>query len=153
MSDIKDGDIFRWSYRNGGSTWCKSCICIANNGILRDTYWSHSGDGAAWTYKEAAEKLNLRFVANLAELERRRESDADYYDDADIVNLNHSNSTSGNFYIRKGAMRSKAKMQKILIDRIAEEERKIERAKDQVGRFRHTISQIEAGEPLERIYL
>ena len=36
------------------------------------------------------------------------------YDDKDFLNLNHSNNSRGNCYLRKGATKSKEKMHKIV---------------------------------------
>lgn len=116
VETLREGDIFRWSYRDPttddrrwGSYHCCSRIGIVKRGRLCDTYWSFGNDGRAFD-PEDLPKLELTFLANLADLDKAEEWKADYYDDADIVDLNHSNATRGNFYLRKGAVRSAAKM-------------------------------------------
>lgn len=119
LTEWKDGDIFRWSYTparllqmrryTSEPYWAKSRIGIVRKGFLYDTFWN-AGTDCNWTPEAASEELTLTFVANMADLEKRPEADAKYYAEADIVNLNHSNSRRGNFYIRKGAKRDRTRM-------------------------------------------
>lgn len=168
MSTIKDGDIFRWRWKDERpehlGPWkryhCRSQIAVAKDGVLFDTYWTYSlekpdwGDSTAkWSYDEAEQHLELTLVGNLSELEKREEYHGAYYDDADCVNLNHSNSTRTNFYIRKGAQRSKAKMLAVLDERIADNARKIESAKNSRDRFSQMKADILSGKPLEEVHL
>jgi len=158
---IKDGDIFRWRYKDEqpehrrawGRYHCKSQIAVARDGILRDTYWNDNSSGTIWSYDEAERLLELSFVANFADLEKRDELAAAYYDDADCVSLNHANSTRGNFYIRKGAKRSKSKMLDTLADQIAKAESEIEFARSRLDRYRETLTAITRGEDLDKVYL
>lgn len=151
---FNEGDIFRWSYKDPGDDraygryHCCSCIAIVRNGRLRDTFWqvgtSFSG-GRSFALGDVAE-LNLVFVANMADLEKSSERNAEYYDDADIVNLNHANSSRDNFYLRKGAKRSAAKM---LETARAKMEQAISDAKYAVrrsGEMKELIAKIEAGD-------
>jgi len=148
---LREGDIFRWHFltpgddRAYGRYHCCSRIAIARNGRLRDTYWSSGNDGRSFGPDDLP-NLELTPLGNLAELERAEEWKADYYDDSDIVDLNHSNSTRGNFYLRKGAKRSPAKM-------LAVARNKLERAQadERSARWRQeqlcaAIARIEAGE-------
>lgn len=125
---LREGGIFRWRYREPGDDrsygryHCCSCIGIVDpSGRLRDTFWSHGGDGRSFG-KDDLPKLDLTYLGNMSDLEKASEYQADYYDDEDIVNLNHSNSTRDNFYLRKGAKRSAKKMLQVA-------QRKLEKAK------------------------
>ena len=149
---MKEGDIFRWSYRDPGDDrqygryHCCSMIAIVQpNGRLRDTYWSSGSDGRSFGADDLP-RLELTCIGNLADLEKAPEWKADYYDDADIVNLNHANSSRDHFYLRKGAKRSAAKMLETArhkLERIQSDERMATlRAKDLTA----AISRIEAGE-------
>ena len=162
MSEIKDGDVFRWSYkrdvkRGDHSYWRKSRIAIAENGVLFDTYWSISnrldGNCRHWTYDEAVDTLNLTFLGNLADLERVSEGEGKYYDEADIVNLNHANSSRGNFYIRKGSQRSREKMLRTARHGIERHEADICSAQHAIERLKEAIAKIEAGADLSGIWL
>lgn len=168
MSAIKDGDIFRWHYKDEtpeqrrpwGRYHCKSCIAVAKGGMLFDTFWCYSPEkvgggmeGARFTYDEAAASLELEHVGNLADLEKQPEWKGAYYDDADCVNLNHSNSSRDNFYIRKGAARSQKKMRATLIERIEACERAISFEQSKLERLRETLNAVEFGEPLDKVYL
>jgi hypothetical protein len=143
MTELKEGDIYRWSYREPGddATWgryhCCSRIGVVRNGMLHDTYWqigNNFGNGRSFAIPNGLSNIDLTFVANFADLERADEHNEDYYADADIVNLNHANSSRGNFYLRKGAKRCAAKMIEVAKHGIEKAERDerwaAERAKD-----------------------
>lgn len=149
---LREGDIYRWSYRgpdlDRDGTWgryhCCSRIAVVKNERLRDTFWSCGSDGRSFGVDDLP-RLNLTLLGNFADLEKSDEHNACYYDDTDIVDLNHSNSTRGNFYLRKGAKRSQTKM-------LAMARYKLERAKsdermaaDRAVRLQETIAHIEAG--------
>jgi hypothetical protein len=110
---LREGDVYRWSFRDPKrSDWCCSRIAIVANCRLRDTFWqigTNFSDGKAFSIADISD-LELTRLGNMADFERAPEYQEDYYDDADIMDLNHSNSTRGNFYLRKGAQRSQAKM-------------------------------------------
>ena len=156
---IRDGDVFRWSYSsdklnsNYLSYWAKSRICEAKGGVLRDTYWGSATDGSVWQYSEVGPHITLEFIANYDELEKISDGEADYYDEADIVNLNHGNDPKGNVYRRKGTSRSRSAM-------LAKLDRAVERAESEI-RSSHlslellaeTRRNIEAGMPLERMWI
>lgn len=135
MSDVvetlREGDVYRWSYRDPntdhrsyGSYHCCSRIAVVYRGRLMDTYWqigNSFSEGRSFGIDDI-KKLDLKFVANMDELEPAKEYQADYYDDVDIVSLNHANSPRGNFYLRKGAKRSQDKMLAVARQRLAEAE-------------------------------
>lgn len=159
---IKHGDIFRWRYKDEKlehlGPWrryhCKSQIAVAKGGLLIDTYWGGSAsDSTHWTYAEAERQLNLTLLGNFADLDKRPEYHAAYYDAADIVDINHPNSSRGNFYVRKGAQRSRDKMRAVLAERIADAERDIASAQSRLDRHRQALSDTEGGKPLGEVHL
>jgi hypothetical protein len=149
---LLEGDIFRWSYRDSGPNdhgygvyHCCSRIAVVTNGRLRDTFWSSGGDGRSFGPEQLAH-LNLERLGNFADLIKAPEWQADYYDDADIVNLNHSNSSRDNFYLRVGAVRSTKKMleaAKHKLERLQSDKRMAEWG---IERITKAIIQIETGE-------
>lgn len=159
MSDVidlpKEGDVFQWRYadpdaddRPWGDYHCCSRIGIFHEGRIRDTYWQIGvsfSSGRSFGVEDFP-KLILQFRGNLSDFEKRPEYDADYYDDADFLDLNHANSTRGNFYLRKGAKRSTEKMLTVArrkLEKAQSDERyAISRAED----ARKVIAKIEAGE-------
>lgn len=155
IEQLQEGDIYRWNYsdpktdnRSWGSYHCCSRIAIVSRGLLRDTYWQIGqsfSDGRSFRTEDLP-KLELTRLGNMTDLEKVPEYQADYYDDADIVNLNHANSTSGNFYLRKGAVRSQKKMLEVchnyLVRSTANERYAAQRSKE----LREAISKLEAGE-------
>jgi hypothetical protein len=145
---IRDGDVFDWSYRDkpDASYWCKSRIAIATDGRLRDTFWS-SGDDASWSYGDAAALLNLTLRGNLNDFEPF-DGDPTYYDPADIMNLNHSNSSRGNLYRRKGAQRSIEAMLAECRRRIDNAEGERRSAEAELDRLRESEAKLKAGDLL-----
>lgn len=122
---MKNGDIFRWSYNDetlkkmglhsssGTLYWCCSRIGVFNDGYLEDTFWSSSTD-KCFSVDNIKDKLILEFVANEDDLISSEPRERAYYLDSDCVDLNHPNSTIGNFYLRKGAKKNLEKMEQIL---------------------------------------
>ena len=117
---MSNRDVFRWSYKDRlGSMeqmyWCCSRIGIWNDSeeILVDTFWS-TKSGKCFGIDSCKEELELEYLGNLSDYSPARESDQAMYDDKDFMNLNHSNSSKGNCYLRKGAVKSKEKMHKII---------------------------------------
>ena len=165
--EIKDGDIFRWHYkdepagdrRQFSRYHCKSQIAVARNGKLTDTYWCYSlekaggSDCAQWSFDSATKELDLTRLGNLSELDKSPDYFSMFYAEADCVNVNHPNSPRGNFYVRKGAARSKERMLEVLAERIAESEREIGYRQSNIARDREYQAAIERGDDLEKIYL
>jgi hypothetical protein len=150
---LQDGDVYRWRYKEPGpndGAWgryhCCSQIAIAKDGWLRDTYWHSRGDTDRTFGPDDLSKLELTFLGNLSELERAEEWKADYYADADIVNLNHANSSRGNFYLRKGAQRSADKMLEVARYKLEREESVERSAQFAQERLRAAIAALQGGD-------
>ena len=160
QQEIHVGDIFRWRYRSEKlsadylSYWATSQIAVAVEGdILRDTYWIGNDGGRSWTFAESTGRLILTRLANFADLEKISESEAEYYDEADIVNINHGNIPKGNCYKRKGTERSR----KVMLDKL---DYKVEKAKSairshqrDIERWGETRTQIENVPDLKGIWI
>lgn len=154
MTDLREGDVYRWSYREPGDDrsygryHCCSMIAIVMKGLLRDTFWmigqNIPSDGRSFG-SDQLDSLDLTRLGNLSDYEQAKEYNRDYYADADIMDLNHSNSSGGNFYVRKGAVRNAAKMLEVAkrkLERSESEERSAARRSEWL---RDAIKQIEAG--------
>lgn len=152
---LREGDIYRWSYRESGDdrAWgryhCCSRIAIVHNGRLHDTYWmigqTTASGGRKFDAHEAV-KLLLERLGHFAELEKTHEYNEEYYDDSDIVNLNHANSSRGNFYLRKGATRSAAKMLKTARAKLDKAKYEEKWAAQRAAELLDLIGRIEAGD-------
>lgn len=162
VDTLREGDVYRWSYREPGDDrtygryHCCSRIAIVRNGRLRDTFWMigtsfPSSDGRSFGTDDLP-KLELTRLGNLAEYEKAPEYNGDYFDDADIMNLNHSNSSTGNFYLRKGAKRSAAKMLESAHYHMGRAEATLRSAASRIEQLREVIAKIEAGNTTD-IYL
>lgn len=144
IKDMRDGDIFHWRYvkepeNHTNAYWCKSRIAVCRNGKLYDTFWT-SPD-----YVLGIEDKAFTFIANFDELDRIEEYQAEYYDRADIVNLNHSNSSRNNIYLRKGAKKSAARMMAELEETLRDEERKERWAKEKQARVKLEMAKLKSG--------
>jgi len=155
------GDLFRWSYNDqeyekrkleresGTLYWCCARIFRFNGKKLVDIYSSYN----ATTYTEdvAEQCLDLIYLGNENDLEKT--SIPEYYDDKDIVNLNHPNSSKGNIYVNKSAKRSKQAM-------ISYASRKLEKAEhdkswaiSQIEFMNNKLKEIDDAENLDDIWI
>ena len=69
------------------------------------------------------------------------------------MTINHANRPTGNFYIRKGAKRSAARMRAVLEYKIEKEWAAIKRAERSIFYLNGQLDNLNAGKPLEEIYL
>jgi hypothetical protein len=131
----REGDIVFWSYSEtyfaslkGYSPYhCRSQIAVFNGKRFVDTFWSH--DNFSFGPEKIGQDIVVEYVGNFDSLDKRSNRIdylIQYYDSKDIVNLNHSNNTSGNLYLRKGAKRCLKTMKECLSGKIASAEREIE---------------------------
>jgi predicted metal-binding transcription factor (methanogenesis marker protein 9) len=153
---MKNGDIFRWSYKKdyisrhksdlsaGTLYWCCSNICVYNDGILRDTYWSCSSEGRRWTKKKAEDVLNLLFLANSNEITKTRVPQ--YYNKKDIVDLRHANNGRDNVYIKNGAKKSRRIMSLLVEYKIKDLQGSIDYKTREIERLGSVKEEIETGD-------
>lgn len=109
---MRDGDIYFWKYADdvgrGYSDLyhCKSRKAVVINGRLVDTFWSDSNDGA----RLDPDSIVLEFKGNKADLRTIREWEVKYYDEQDVVDMRHSNSSRAEIYVKASALRSRDAM-------------------------------------------
>lgn len=150
----KNGDIYRWSWndseydkkelqvQSGTLYWCCSRIGIVDEDYLIDTYWGYGSDNKFFTKEQCEDKLDLVYVGNMGELENADPSQRAYYLDEDCVDLNHPNSTRGNFYIRKGAKKNLDKMKRVLQREIRDKEESIEYVLSQIKNSKDLLQEL-----------
>lgn len=115
--DIRDGDVFRWYFKNDGeyrkklqgsgtAYWCMDNQCYATERsgevYLLDTYWIDYGQeyiGNEVTYVDP-EKVDLEFVCNLHDVEFIKYGMEDY---DKVYNLSRQKGCYKAFAIDKGA--------------------------------------------------
>lgn len=132
--ELKVGDHFHWEYNDSVvveqySYWCKSQICVWDGHFFRDLFWD-MGNGSQ-SYVLQPENVLLSFMGNLNDYEECNEYQVKYYDDSDILNRSHSNHSKnwGNcFFIKKGAKRSRKKIEEHLMYKLEEADYKIKSA-------------------------
>lgn len=136
----RDGDIVRWSYtqkrlkekndgNNGGTTyWAKSRLAIFDKTNFYDMWSTY--DRCLIDYNAEEIDYVFEFVANMNDIVKcdryRLHILERMYKPEDIVNLNHSNSSSSNVYLRAGAKRDICIMRDAYAYIINETEYKIE---------------------------
>jgi hypothetical protein len=165
MSDWREGDVFLWRYRDdrGDQTlkyWCRARKAIVRGGVLMDIYWAYieghkvnfHGEGGVWTRGQAENRLVLEYRGNLDEFEAIADYNEAMYDNADILDLRHANSSQKQVYLRKGARRSQAAMLAEVTYKIEKAESQIRHANWQIERLSKEKAKIEAGE-LEGVWL
>ena len=148
----REGDIVVWWFtekelkrrnhgNNGGTTyWSASQIAVFEDGRFWDTYWVSNHYNKNFTPESIGDTHKVKFIANFDELDKIDYSSCEYlskmYDESDIVNLNHANSSRGNLYLRKGAKKK--------INIIKESyERKIAELKSKIDHWKWTLEQTE----------
>lgn len=164
-SDWREGDVFFWRYQKdiGNYTeqyWCCARKAIVQGGLLGDIYWSYidghtvsfHGDRPLWTPDKAEKYLTLEFKGNLDEFDVIADYARSMYDDADILDLRHANSSQTQVYLRKGARRSRSAMLVEVNSKIEKAESDIRSANWQIERLSTAKAKIEAGE-LEGVWL
>jgi hypothetical protein len=159
---IRDGDIFHWRYADERpddlGPWrryhCKSQFAVANDGKLTDTYWGGaSSHDVSVSYEEARKLWSLTYLGNFDGLKKVPEYEGEYYDENDIVNLNHANSSRGNFYIRVGAKRSKAKILSMAQYKLDVAKREEKAAYERTRRYASIIDHIDNDGDLSEVHL
>lgn len=126
---IRDGDIFRWKYKDdeayraklsgsGTAYWCldQQCFATERSGViyLIDTYWTdYSAEylGSETNYVNP-DKVDLEFICNLKDVEFIHEYEMNDYDK--VYNLSRQKNCYKKYAIDKGAQPSKAAVLKKL---------------------------------------
>ncbi|QHZ59846.1 hypothetical protein HWD03_gp115 [Alteromonas phage vB_AmeM_PT11-V22] len=154
MISWNNGDIYWWSWndneydkrqhevRSGTLYWCRSRIGIVNEDHLVDTYWSNSSNNEFFSKEKALDMLDLTYVGNMSDLIKADPRQRAYYLDEDCVDLNHPNSSSGNFYVRKGAKKNLNKMKRVLQREIRDKERSIEHVLSQIKNSKALLEEL-----------
>jgi hypothetical protein len=144
-----EGSIYRWRWADEkrdadrgsyGSYHCCSMWAVVRNGLLVDTFWHGQGDNKVLD----PEQVVLTFVAHPDDLVETKSYDIPYYRPDDIVDMRHSNNSSGPIYRRKDAKRDAATMLEYV-------ERKAEDARYQMESAARTIQDMnEKAEKIRR---
>jgi len=136
VMELKLHDVYKFNYNDEWRkkifdvNWCFDGQLIVKENCygdlyLRDTYWT-SGEGKEFTLEQALERGVLTFICNLNDLESIEARDLNYYADEDIFDLSYQRKMNKDYYIRKGAKKSKDKMELVLNEKIKSIESNIE---------------------------
>ena len=168
--DLRENDICTWRWKDDerhrasgpfGSYHCNAQKGIVHNGRLLDLFWMNIGSHFAqegWSKSRsggkpvALDQVIVEVVANIDDLTEIRRGDERYYDLADVVDLQNSNSSKAPIFIRKVAQRSQAAMLEYAENKLQEAERTAASAERDVERWTALSDQIQTGN-LDKIYL
>lgn len=150
---MTEGDIYFWRFKEDAMPefmpyHCKSRRAVVVGGRLVDTFWSSAHDG----YVIDPSRVNLEFKGNKADLRPISASEVKYYDDADVVDMRHSNASRAEVYVKAGAQRSRDAMMRHITSMIDEEESKIKCAKHRLEMLATAMASVDAGE-LDKVFV
>ena len=148
--DIKDGDVFRWYYKNdaeyrakhygsGTAYWCmdNQCYATERSGViyLIDTYWHSFNDEylGSETHYVDVDKVDLEFVCNMKDVETIQKYEIEDYDK--VYNLSRQKGCYPMYAIDKDAQPSKTAILKKL-------QRKLEKAESDKRSAEYSIEWI-----------
>lgn len=121
-------DIYLVALKGYSPYHCRSQIAVFDGEKFVDTFW-YGNENFSFGPEKIGWDIVVEYVGNFADLEARNSTRLSYlrqyYDEKDIVNLNHPNNTSGNLYLRKGAKRSLEVMRESIRSKIREAETQI----------------------------
>lgn len=156
MIGIKDGDIFKWYYKddsayrskcpNGTAYWCmdNQCFATIRDGVtyLIDTYWAHYG--CEYIGNEVkivdVERVDLEFICNLHEIEWISEYYIQDYDK--VYNLSRQKHCYKHYAIDKGAEPSKAAILKKLKEQLQRAHEDLRSAEWTITRINEQIEEL-----------
>ena len=152
MNNFKEGDFYRWSYKNEilrGTTdtyWCKSQIAYFDGKYLKDTYWSTGSSN----YEIDLSKVDLVFMGNIFDYEKIYEYEKQYYDPKDILDISHPDNRIGNsLFVRKGASKSKEVMLAKLQEQIDKEQSEIDYHKRSLAHLLDKQKQLQSNDGID----
>lgn len=111
---------------------------------LEDTYWT--SQNVCFTPDDAEKLGTLEFRCNLNDIDYIDEYDLKYYDDSDIFNLSYQHGCYKRYAKRKGAERSKKKMERVLSRRIEENAHKIVWLENDIKSDTEKLKQLQSGD-------
>jgi hypothetical protein len=143
---MRDGDIYFWRYANemgdhSMTYHCKSRKAVVINGRLVDTFWSSPSEG----HVVDPARCVLEFKGNKADLRQIREWEAKYYNDEDVVDMRHSNSSRAEVYVKANAKRSREAMLSHIETMRSEQESVIRSASYRLELLKQSEADIHAG--------
>ena len=154
----RDGDVFFWqwtddarkSFTFGDPDWCVAHKAVVKNGFLVDLYWS--SESKSWKRDDIINRMVLTYRGNIHEMEPIHHYELRYYEDADVVDLTHSNHTKATCYRRKGAQRSLNKALDILAQKRSDAESDLRMAVSRLQDYARTEALIRGGHmPLDHM--
>lgn len=151
MSELKEGDVYKWYYKDdleyrrkcsgGTAYWCMDNRCIVRNGELVDTYW----DGVDLNRLSSnssylnPDKVDLEFICNVNDVEFIKKYEIEDYDK--VYNLSYQ---KGCYAIDKGAQVSNEALKKKYINEYSKVLSEKEYAEHRLSWLDGELSRLEA---------
>jgi len=146
MTDVipKENDIYRWHWKLGKEPLfgCYAGIGVFVGGGLRDTFWHD------WKTRSEIdlERADLTLLGNIDECDVISRWQTVYYDPADIIDMNHANTSTAPVYLKRSAEKSQKWMLARTKEKFAEANRTKERAERDIAELQDKIKRIKAGD-------
>jgi hypothetical protein len=144
MSEPKENDIYRWSWRQGRKSIisCYAHLAVYLDGRLRDTYWHD------WRTQSDIDLdcVDLTLLGNIDDCREIKTWDAFYYDPADIIDMRHANNSSAPIYLKLTAEKSPEHMLQVVDDRMRQAYSQIVSAERLIKTLDATAARIRAGD-------
>lgn len=153
---MKEGDIYSWRWRDDDrhadcapyrSYHCKSRLAVVRNGTLFDTYWF----GYDQNSMLRPDDVILTLLGNASDMSKIRSWDVAYYKPADVVDMRHSNNSSGPIYLKSGATRDRNAMLTTAVARREEAISQRDSAAREIERMDEIVKLIEIN-ALDKVY-
>lgn len=121
--------------------WATSRIYIckqnADGSLFLEDTWCPCGDNKRLDQND----IILEYIGNFDELEKFT-GDKNHYNPNDLVDLNHSNSSRGNLYIKKGAKKCLETIRAHIQRQIEEKEYQAKSAAQDVIRYKKVLDEL-----------
>ena len=153
--ELKLNDVYKFRYNEEwdkkSDYWCFDGQLIVkqkSNGelYLEDTFYWDGNGSKTFTLKQALERGEITLICNLDEVELCREYDLDYYDDKDYFDLSRQHRSYIEYYKKKEAVKSLAKMEQSLESKIKSIESEIKSKEWELERAKKNLEKIKTGD-------
>lgn len=150
---MREGDIYSWRWRDDKrhedcgpyrSYHCRSRIAVVEDGRLYDTYWSFSGNEPEIKQDDVV----LTLLGNKNDMTEIPASKLHYYKKSDIIDMRHSNNSTGPIYLKSGAQIDAATIRSEIERRIADAESTIRMQQESVRHLQSMMQHVDNGDLL-----
>lgn len=165
---LKVNDIFKVSYseeyRKSHSGDLNHCfeglarVAESHNGfILCDTFWGlWDGSGRTFSEDQIGKDINITFYCNLDEIEQIAHYEADFFDEKDVFCITRQHGcmeSCKSFFKRRGAERSRDKMETIVRTKISKIRQELDSKTYDLVLLGKKLLEVETAQDLNQLYV